>query len=66
MTEFIGTSQELDMGAVTDTSGGDKKEEEKKEAAPAEQEVDEEDPFRRERGSAKDSQQEGRCRGRRR
>ena len=43
MSEFIGTSQELDMGAVTDTSGG-KKEEEKKEAAPVEKE-DEEDPF---------------------
>jgi len=44
MTEFIGTSQELDMGAVTDTTGGDKKEEEKKEAAPPEED-DEEDPF---------------------
>ena len=44
MSEFIGTSQELDMGAVTDTSGGDKKEEEKKETAPAEAE-DEDDPF---------------------
>ena len=44
MSEFIGTSQELDMGAVTDTSGGEKKEEEKKESAPAEQ-VEEEDPF---------------------
>jgi hypothetical protein len=44
MSEFIGTSQELDMGAVTDTSGGGKKEEEKKDSAPAEQE-DEDDPF---------------------
>jgi hypothetical protein len=44
MSEFIGTSQELDMGAVTDTSGGDKKEEEKKETAPDEAE-DEDDPF---------------------
>ena len=44
MSEFIGTSQELDMGAVTDTSGGEKKEEEKKDSAPAEQE-DEDDPF---------------------
>ena len=44
MSEFIGTTQELDMGAVTDTSGGEKKEEEKKESAPAEQE-DEDDPF---------------------
>ena len=44
MSEFIGTSQELDMGAVTDTSGGEKKEEEKKESAPVEQK-EEEDPF---------------------
>ena len=44
MSEFIGTSQDLDMGAVTDTSGGEKKEEEKKESAPVEQK-EEEDPF---------------------
>ena len=43
MSEFIGTTQDLDMASVTDTSGG-KKEEEKKTSVDAE-EIEEEDPF---------------------
>ena len=43
MSEFIGTTQDLDMASVTDTSGG-KKEEEKKTSVDAE-EKEEEDPF---------------------
>lgn len=42
MSEFIGTTQDLDMASVTDTSGG-KKEEEKKASVDAEEK--EEDPF---------------------
>jgi len=45
MSEFIGTSQELDMDAMTDVSGGDdKKEEETKDVPPAELKK-EDDPF---------------------
>ena len=39
MSEFIGTSQDLDMAAVTDTSGG----KEEKSAEP--EDDDDEDPF---------------------
>jgi hypothetical protein len=44
MSEFIGTTQDLDMASVTDTSGG-KKEEEKKTSVDAEEKEEEEDPF---------------------
>jgi|TARA_B100000767_G_scaffold160930_1_gene151030 hypothetical protein len=44
MSEFIGTTQDLDMAAVTDTSGG-KKEDEKKTSVTAEDDEEEEDPF---------------------
>ena len=43
MSEFIGTTQDLDMASVTDTSGG-KKEDEKKTSVAAEED-EEEDPF---------------------
>jgi len=43
MSEFIGTSQDLDMATVTDTSGG--KSEEKSIEAEAEEVEEEEDPF---------------------
>jgi flagellar basal body-associated protein FliL len=44
MSEFIGTSQDLDMDSVTNTSSEEKKEEEKKQSPPAEA-VEEDDPF---------------------
>ncbi len=45
MSEFIGTSQDLDMDAVTGTGGAAEPEEEKKEEAKAAPKEDDDDPF---------------------